>query len=142
MLISLRFKNKNDMAKYNDDSNAGLHNVLAVGTVLTGKITAESDFRLDGRIEGEIECRGKIVIGPKGSVKGNISTINAEIFGSVDGTIKAKERLILRASAVITGDIDIQTFEVEPGAKFNGTCKMGGKEHVAPTENQQQNGKK
>jgi cytoskeletal protein CcmA (bactofilin family) len=104
--------------------------VLATGTVLTGTIVTESDFRLDGRVEGEINCKGKIVIGPKGSVKGNILTDNAEIFGSVEGTIRARERLILKSSAVIKGDIFIQTLEIEPGAKLNGSCTMSGKESV------------
>ncbi len=49
------------MAKTNEDPSGGLHNVLAAGTVLTGTIITESDFRLDGRVEGEINCKGKIV---------------------------------------------------------------------------------
>lgn len=116
------------MAKTNEDPSGGLHNVLAAGTVLTGTIVTESDFRLDGRVEGEINCKGKIVIGPKGSVKGNIMTDNAEIFGNVEGSIRARERLILKSSAVIKGDIFIQTLEIEPGAKLNGTCSMSGKD--------------
>ncbi|MDR1222942.1 MAG: polymer-forming cytoskeletal protein [Tannerella sp.] len=118
------------MAKTNEEPNGGLHNVLATGTVLTGTIVTESDFRLDGRVEGEINCKGKIVIGPKGSVKGNILTDNAEIFGTVEGTIRARERLILKSSAVIKGDIFIQTLEIEPGAKLNGSCTMAGKEGI------------
>ena len=106
------------------------HNVLATGTTLTGKVETESDFRLDGRIEGEVNCKGKIVIGPKGFVKGNIISVNAEILGSVEGVIRVRERLVLKASAEIKGDIFIQTLEIEPGAKFNGSCTMSGKEGV------------
>jgi cytoskeletal protein CcmA (bactofilin family) len=120
------------MGKINEDLSGGLHNVLATGTVLTGTIVAESDFRLDGRIEGEINCKGKIVIGPKGSVKGNILTENAEIFGNIEGSIRARERLVLKSTAIIKGDIFIQTLEIEPGAKLNGTCAMAGKEGTPP----------
>lgn len=116
------------MGKANEDFSGGLHNVLATGTVLTGKIETESDFRLDGHVEGEVICKGKIVIGPKGSVKGNITTVNAEIFGKVEGAIRAGERLILKSSAEIKGDIFIQTLEIEPGAKLNGSCTMSGRE--------------
>ncbi|MDR2775025.1 MAG: polymer-forming cytoskeletal protein [Tannerella sp.] len=119
------------MGKINEDPCGGLHNVLATGTVLTGTIVAESDFRLDGRVEGEINCKGKIVIGPKGYVKGNIMTDNAEIFGNVEGSIRARERLVLKSSAVIKGDIFIQTLEIEPGAKLNGSCTMSGKDETA-----------
>ena len=121
------------MAKMNEEVNGGLHNVLATGTTLTGKIETESDFRLDGRVDGEVVCKGKIVIGPKGSVKGNINTVNAEIFGNVDGSVRVRERLVLKSSAEIKGDIFIQTLEIEPGAKLNGSCTMSGKDGVIPT---------
>ena len=53
------------MKQKEDTSSAGgLHNTLAAGTVVKGNIVAESDFRLDGKIEGDIHCHGKIVIGP------------------------------------------------------------------------------
>lgn len=120
------------MGKANEDPCGGLHNVLATGTLLTGTFVAESDFRLDGRVEGEINCKGKIVIGPKGSVKGNIQTDNAEIFGHVEGSMRVHERLVLKSSAVIKGDVFIQTLEVEPGAKLNGSCTMSGKESPQP----------
>jgi len=120
------------MGKINEEfvGGGGPHNVFATGTTLTGKIETESDFRLDGRIEGEIACKGKIVIGPKGYVKGNIMTVNAEILGTVDGVIRTRERLVLKSSAEIKGDIFIQTLEIEPGAKLNGTCTMSGKEEI------------
>ena len=53
-------------------SSGGVHNVLAAGTIVTGSIASDSDFRLDGRIEGDINCKRKIVIGPKESITGNI----------------------------------------------------------------------
>ena len=124
------------MGKANEEIGGGLHNVLAAGTTLTGKIEAESDFRLDGRIEGDVICKGKIVIGPKGSVKGNITTVNAEVFGNVDGSIRVRERLVLKSLAEIKGDIFIQTLEIEPGAKLNGSCTMSGKDGISANVNQ------
>ena len=123
------------MGKMNEEFVGGggsVHNVFASGTSLTGKIETEADFRLDGRVEGEINCKGKIVIGPKGCVKGNIMTVNAEILGQVEGIIRARERLVLKSSAEVKGDIFIQTLEIEPGAKLNGTCTMSGKETIPP----------
>ena len=108
-------------------SSGGMHNVLAAGTVVTGSVASESDFRLDGRIEGDINCKGKIVIGPKGSIVGNIISDNAEILGEVEGSIRIKEKLVFKSTAIIKGDIFTQTLEIEPGAHFNGTCTMSGK---------------
>ncbi|PNE27538.1 hypothetical protein BHU11_01040 [Tannerella sp. oral taxon 808] len=108
-------------------SSGGMHNVLAAGTVVTGSVASESDFRLDGRIEGDINCKGKIVIGPKGSILGNIISDNAEVLGDVEGSIRIKEKLVFKSTAIIKGDIFTQTLEIEPGAHFNGTCTMSGK---------------
>lgn len=79
--------------KQKDENSAGgLHNALAAGTTIKGNIITETDFRLDGKVEGDISCNGKIVIGPKGSVTGNIVSENAEILGEVDGSSKSKRK--------------------------------------------------
>jgi cytoskeletal protein CcmA (bactofilin family) len=113
-----------------NNSSGGVHNVLAGGTVVTGSIVTDSDFRLDGRIEGDINCKGKIVVGHKGSISGNIISDNAEILGMVEGTIRIKEKLIFKSSANIKGDVFSQTLEIEPGAHFNGSCVMSGKNPI------------
>ena len=107
-----------------DNSNVSLHNTLTVGTIVKGTITVEGDFRLDGQVEGDIICQGKIVLGVKAIVKGNITCGSAEISGKVEGNILSKEKLSLKATAIITGDISTLTLEIEPNAQFNGTCKM------------------
>ena len=107
-----------------ENTNGGLHNTLAAGTTVKGDIVTETDFRLDGKIEGNVSCNGKIVIGP--NVTGNIVSANAEILGEVEGSIHVSAKLVLKATAVIKGDIFAQTLEIEPNARFNGVCKMSG----------------
>ena len=92
-----------------ENTNGGLHNTLAAGTTVKGDIVTETDFRLDGKIEGDVSCSGKIVIGPKGNVTGNIVSTNAEILGEVEGSIHVSAKLVLKATAVIKGDIFAQT---------------------------------
>ena len=111
--------------KQKDENSAGgLHNALAAGTTIKGNIITETDFRLDGKVEGDISCTGKIVIGPKSSVTGNIVSENAEILGEVDGSVKVSAKLILKSTAIIKGDIYTQSLEIEPNARFNGACSM------------------
>ena len=112
------------MKHKDENTNISRHNTLTTGTVVNGELTVEGDFRLDGQIEGNIVCQGKIVIGTKAIVKGNISCTSAEIMGKVDGDIQISGKLSLKATAIITGNIFTQTLEIEPNAKFNGTCKM------------------
>ncbi|WP_099464062.1 MULTISPECIES: bactofilin family protein [Parabacteroides] len=116
-----------------ESSGSGLHNTLAAGTTVKGNIITETDFRLDGKVEGDVNCSGKIVVGPKGSVTGNINSVNAEILGEVEGSIKVNAKLILKGSAIIKGDIYAQVLEIEPNARFNGACSMSGenKENIS-----------
>jgi len=107
-------------------SAGGLHNTMASSTTVKGDILTENDFRLDGKVEGNITCSGKLVIGPKGKVTGKVISDNAEIMGEIDGSIIVKAKLVLKASAVIKGDIQTQTIEIEPNARFNGSCVMAG----------------
>lgn len=120
--------------KQKDENSAGgLHNALAAGTTIKGNIITETDFRLDGKVEGDISCNGKIVIGPKGSVTGNIVSENAEILGEVDGSVKVSAKLILKSTAIIKGDIYTQSLEIEPNARFNGACSMCSEKKKADT---------
>lgn len=105
-------------------SAGGLHNTLAIGTKVTGDIFMDIDFRLDGCIEGNIKCGSKIVVGPKAVINGNIESVNAEIAGTLVGTINTSERLVIKSTADIKGDIFTKTLEVEPNAKINGACSM------------------
>lgn len=100
------------------------HNTLAEGTVLMGEITAEEDFRIDGIVEGVINCNGKIVIGPKGIVKAQVNCVNAELMGKLQGAIRTTGTLVLKSTCVYSGDAIVRSMEIEPGAIFNGSCTM------------------
>lgn len=105
-------------------SNGVIHNSIASGTRIVGSITAENDFRIDGFIEGEVTCQGRVVVGRSGLVKGKMTCMNAEIIGNIDGQLQVSEVLTLRSTAVVQGEIKIATLVVEPNAVFNGTCEM------------------
>ncbi|MGL5228996.1 MAG: bactofilin family protein [Bacteroidales bacterium] len=100
------------------------HNAIAVGTTIKGSITAEEDYRIDGTVEGDIQCSGKIVVGPQSVITGNITCSQADIFGTVNGNVTLSDNLIIRASGKITGDITTRTLTVEPNAIFSGKCIM------------------
>ncbi len=112
------------MAKDVVVNSGAMYNALTNGSKIVGKIFADTDFRIDGEVEGTITCNGKVVIGQKGILKGSISCVNAEIIGTVEGDVVVSESLSLRASAVIKGDVKTKVLMVEPNAIFNGTCSM------------------
>ena len=121
------------MAKYQDDSErnstnqngcSNVINIIALGTRIEGKITVESDFRLDGEIVGDIVGKSKVVIGEKGFLKGTLLCTNAEIIGRIDGNVQVSNSLILHSTAELKGDVKTKSLTIEPNAVFNGTCSM------------------
>ena len=107
-------------------------NTFAQDTKIIGNIESDGDIRMDGALEGKLNCKGRVVIGPDAHIKGTIYARNAEILGNVEGEITVIDLLTLKATAVITGDLIMGKFSVEPGASFTGNCKMSGSEKNLP----------
>ncbi|MBQ9704761.1 MAG: polymer-forming cytoskeletal protein [Paludibacteraceae bacterium] len=101
-----------------------LYNALTAGSKIIGTIIADSDIRIDGTVEGDLQCSGKVIIGEKGFLKGTVDCQNAEVMGKLDGKIEVKQTLALRSTSNLQGEFHTQTLIVEPNAVFNGTCSM------------------
>lgn len=104
-----------------------LHNVIAQGTQIVGTIETQSDIRIDGTLDGNIKCQGRIVVGQQGSVKGEMECVNSDVQGQVDGKIRVSDTLSIKATASIKGEIHTKVLSIEPQATFNGTCEMTGR---------------
>ncbi len=117
------FTTKEEKKAAEEISNSS--NVIGKGTTLEGNIETFGNIRIEGRVHGNIKSKSKIALGNSSHVEGNISAQNADIEGTVKGKIDISEVLVLKASAVVQGDISTGKLVVEPGAVFNGSCKMG-----------------
>jgi cytoskeletal protein CcmA (bactofilin family) len=102
----------------------GKTNRIVEGTIINGDIISPSDFRLDGQLIGNFQTKGKIVIGPAGSIKGTIVCKNCDIEGKFEGKIQVLEILNLKSKAVVHGEVVCGKLSVEPGAEFTATCVM------------------
>ena len=101
------------------------HNIIAQDTKIVGSITTNSDIRIDGELEGDLICKGKIVVGQQGNIKGNVDCTNAEVMGNINGKIIVNGTLSLKATSKIWGQIKTKILSIEPEAQFNGSCEMG-----------------
>jgi len=120
----MAFGNKNQPEK--QVTNQSSHNIIGAGTSIKGNIKSDGDLRIDGSLEGNISAAGRIVIGKSGIVIGSVECSKADVSGKIEGRITVKELLALKATSEIQGDIVTSKLSIEPGAEFNGTCKMGG----------------
>ena len=102
----------------------GKTNRIVEGTSIKGDIISHADFRLDGNLIGNFHSGGKIVIGPAGSVTGDIVCKNADIEGKFDGNMQITEFLNVKSKASIHGEVTVGKLSVEPGADFSASCVM------------------
>jgi cytoskeletal protein CcmA (bactofilin family) len=119
------------MAKYNETDNTTI-NLISNGTDITGDIKSNGDIRIDGTLKGNLNTKGKVVIGPTGKVIGEVFCKNSEVSGVIEGKITVGQLLNLKASSKILGDIATSKLSIEPGALFTGYCKMSETENEIP----------
>lgn len=100
-------------------------NSLVQGTNIEGTVQAEKDIRIDGTMKGTLICKGKLIIGPTGTIIGDVQCENAVIEGRFEGVMSVGEVLHVKETAKIEGDISTQKLIVQPGSIFNVKCKMG-----------------
>ena len=112
------------MGKKDIQPTSNTHNVLTSGTVVKGEIRAEEDFRFDGKIEGNITCKGKIIIGVDADILGDIYCTNIDVLGRITGVVNCVGTLVLRSSAVVKGNLNTHILEIEAGSQFEGSIAM------------------
>ncbi|MDB4447795.1 polymer-forming cytoskeletal protein [Roseivirga sp.] len=100
-------------------------NIIGKETVLEGSIESAGNIRIEGKVLGNAKAKAKFVMGNDAYVDGNVVARSGEVGGNIRGNIEISELLILKPTAVINGDILTNQLVVEPGATFNGGCKMG-----------------
>ena len=92
---------------------------------IKGELSGSEDLYVDGEVEGTIELRGhSLTVGPNGRVRAHVHARNVVVQGKVTGNIQASERVDLRASANVTGDITTARIAVEDGAFFKGGIEV------------------
>ncbi|MBD8349949.1 polymer-forming cytoskeletal protein [Dysgonomonas sp. HGC4] len=103
--------------------------ILSSGAVLSGELHLSEDLRIDGRVEGNIYSEKVVIIGPSGTVNGNIIAGTVDVYGRMQGDITASERACLCTGCFLTGDLLSLSLEIELGAYFDGRSKIAsGKE--------------
>src|SRR5580765_82064 len=95
------------------------------GTVVTGEANFKAMMRVDGHLSGRISSSsGTLIVGANGKVDANIEVAVAVVHGTVNGDIIATQRLELGRAAKLNGNIQTASLMIEPGALFEGSCKM------------------
>jgi len=103
------------------------HEVAHIGkaVLIKGELSGSEDLYLDGEVEGTIELHQNcLTIGPNARIRAHVNAREVIIHGKVDGDIQGSERVELKRSAVLVGDIRAQRVAVEDGAYFKGSIDV------------------
>lgn len=101
--------------------------IVAKGTTIEGKFKSTEDLRIDGNVNGEVDCTNKLVMGASGKIIGNVFCKEAFIEGRIEGELTVSGRLHLNETAYVSGKIKAKKLIVDEGASYDGECLIGEK---------------
>ena len=101
-------------------SDFSINTIIGPNTSFTGNIEVAGFVRIDGSIRGNVNAKGRVVIGERARLKGNVTGTNITIGGVVYGNIIADGHLIILSTALIIGDIISRRIQADDGCFING----------------------
>jgi len=98
---------------------------IATGLKISGEISGSSDLYIDGEAQGKVRLpNARVTVGPNGRVQADIEAREIIIEGTVQGNLKAGERLHLGAGSRVQGSVLTPRFAIEDGARLRGKVEM------------------
>jgi cytoskeletal protein CcmA (bactofilin family) len=98
--------------------------IVGKGLVVTGEIKDCDCLAVEGKVSAEISCK-ELKIAPGGLFTGTAAVINAEVIGRFEGELKVTERLVVRATGSVSGELRYQQIEIERGGQISGRIEAG-----------------
>ena len=100
------------MAKAADmDTNSA--NLIQSGTEIKGDVITQGNIRIDGKLTGTLDCKGKLIIGKTGELDGTVECSNAEVQGRLHASMKVNGLLSLKSTSKLLGDIIVKKLKMQ-----------------------------
>ena len=107
--------------------------VIGASIVVKGEISGEEDLVIQGNVEGKIELRRhNVTIGKNGRVRADIYGKIISVEGEINGNICGEEKIVVRSSGVVHGNMTAPRVSLEDGSKFKGSIDMETKQGEKP----------
>jgi len=97
-----------------------INTIIGPNTDINGDIRTGGFTRIDGSIRGNVRAKGRVVIGERARIKGNVTGTNITIGGVVCGNIIADGYLVILSTALVIGDIITRRIQADDGCFING----------------------
>jgi cytoskeletal protein CcmA (bactofilin family) len=116
-----------DPSAFSRPGTPGARSLACIGASLEikGRINAEEDLQIDGKVEGPVSIRGhRLTIGRSGQLNSEVSARELVVFGKVTGNINATDRVEIKKDGAVIGDIQTARISIEDGAVFKGRIEI------------------
>lgn len=110
------------MAKFNKEFKTT--SFLSESCELKGNLQIAGGIRIDGKINGTIECQSTVFIGESAEIEAEIVTRSLVSGGSITGNIVAEDTVQINKPGSIRGEIKTSRLGIEKDVYFNGSCQL------------------
>lgn len=105
--------------------------VISPDARFEGTLKFKDSLRIDGQFEGEIDSNGTLFIGKSGAVKAEVAVGNIIVEGKIEGNVTCRDKIELRSTAKIFGDIKAARLTIAEGVNIVGKCSVSSEKSPA-----------
>ncbi len=105
-------------------ANENGQTIISADVQITGTIKSNGPIRIDGKLEGDLICAADAVIGRNAVIKGGLQVNSVVVEGMIQGNISAKDKIDMKSTAKVHGDIAAKRLAVEDGGTFIGRSEV------------------
>jgi cytoskeletal protein CcmA (bactofilin family) len=99
--------------------------VIGASITIDGDVRGDEDLLIEGEVSGTVQLKNNsLTIGPQGKVRADVYAHSIYVDGYLEGDLFGSERVNIRTSAQVKGNITSPRVSLEDGAKFKGAIEM------------------
>ncbi len=110
--------------KQTNQTNSKVSSIIGADMVIDGNIKAKDTIRIEGKVMGDVETEGALMISVTATVKGNVRGSNVVVGGTLEGDLVSGGKTELLSTGKMIGNINTKSLIVDENAEFQGKCAM------------------
>jgi cytoskeletal protein CcmA (bactofilin family) len=122
--MGLFAKDKTSAAPETGERGGGETSFFGAKLMVKGKVSGGGNLIVMGKLEGEFDLNGELVVAASALVNGEAKTVSVTVSGGFSGSLTAKQRIQLEKGAVVSGRLQAPNLSVADGAVLNGEIEM------------------
>lgn len=99
-------------------------NVLNAEVEIKGNLKFAGELTLEGKLDGEINSEGTLLLGDTAVINGNINAASVVLRGRINGNVVAKDKIEIKAKTEMFGDIKASKLTIEEGVTYVGKTEV------------------